>query len=197
MAHDATKVRELLTQLGLSEAHSDLCKKSFAQLRPAYHNELHCYSTAITFHELATKAKLSLDELRHGFLAALYHDAQHLMASDDSLNIASAVAWLKQSAIPAEKGVSLERVCELVQATHNKRTEFENLVEELLHDADVLQTVKGSLRENLLWQRRLMRETGLLVTVETSVAFVLRSLHTKESLRLLKRALKGAQRRVM
>lgn len=197
MAKEELQAQKILARLELSPAHVEACKKSFAQLRPAYHNELHCYSTAITFDELATKAKLPPDEHRHGFLAALYHDAQHLMAEDDTLNICSAVEWLKQAHLPKELGIDVERVCELVKATHNKRVEFHSRVEELLHDADVLQTVKGTVRENLLWQRRLMKETGLLVTVETSIAFVLKSLHTQESLALLKKTLKAAQRRVM
>lgn len=182
------RVETALVELDLNVKHASYCSKSFAELRPRYHNELHCFSTALTFRELAEVAQLPLDEMRHGFLAALYHDAAHLMKTKDALNVKSAIKWVRGADF-LEDSLDLSEIERLIRATQNDRKRFTTKAELLIHDADVLQTVKGSVMDNLLWQKRLAEELALSVTWESSLHFVLDNVHCPETMELIKRTL--------
>lgn len=186
MAHEAKQVKELLTSYELSPRHAAYCRESFADLRPHYHNERHCYSTAVTFHELAEEASLPLETRRNGFVAALYHDARHRMASNDDVNIKAAIQWVREADF-FEDSIDLKQVARLIRATNNTNETFRNKTELLLHDADVLQTVKGTLVENLLWQKRLAEEVATAITFESSLKFVRDSIRCPETVDFLKR----------
>lgn len=157
-------------------------------MRPAYHNELHCYSTALTFHELALLEGLPLAEVRAGALAALYHDAAHQQAPEDDVNLTAAVAWLESEAKGLEEEALLTRVAKLILGTHNRRSEHGSPVEEVLHDADLLQTVKGTPEVNQQWQAWLQKESGKTVTEEGSFAYVEPRLLTRSGRALFERA---------
>lgn len=189
---DSNKLGEALQAYSLSDRHIKYCKESFATLRPSYHNEEHCYSTALTFHELAEQSDLNVETRRNGFVAALYHDARHLMASDDAVNIKSALDWIKQADF-FEDSIDLKQVSRLIRATNNANEHFRNRAEVLMHDADVLQTVKGSIVENVLWQKRLAEELASNITAENSLRFVLDSVRAPETLAFLKRKLKDVR----
>lgn len=188
MTRDETTARDLLQSYGLSEKHVNLCKDSYAQLRPPYHNEQHCFSTAVTFHELAVASKLTHSSLLNGLVAAIYHDARHIMAPNDERNIDSSVWYLRQR-VMLDDDLNPSEVERLIRATLNTKRAFHYRDEVVLHDADVLQTVKGSYRENAVWRERLVSELGGEVTPDSSFHFVNYSLLSVEGKELLRRAL--------
>lgn len=184
---------KLLTALGyyrLSRHHLVHVEESFRIFRPAYHNEEHCFSTALTFHDLAQAAGLSWADGRHGFLAALYHDAHHIMAGDDWQNVTAAVNWLHASPL-LEEGVDGQRVVELIEQTMNTNEAFTERVALLLHEADLLQTVKGTVEENRLWQEKLAEEFAKPITEEDSLAFVRTKLQDPIARALFEKATKS------
>lgn len=164
-------------------------ENSFQKHRPEYHNEEHCYSTAVTFYELAKKADLDYHSTVNGFIAALYHDANHQEDSDDRVNIFHAIQWYSTTPSQARAGLTDSLVTWLIRSTLNTLTTFNTTAEALIHDADILQTVKSTdASENAEWRERLARELSTELTHGYSLAFAKSALVTAEGKELLELA---------
>lgn len=182
-------VKTLLRDLSLSESLADHVEKSFQKSRPAYHNEEHCYSTTLTFYELANDAGLDPGLVKNGVVAALYHDAHYPEDKDDSVNISQAVQWYQSAPESYRAGLSDSLVTALIKSTLNTLKTFDSKAEALIHDSDTLQTVKSSVEEeNAEWRTRLNTELGISVTRESSLVFARESLVTDEAKALLELA---------
>lgn len=180
----STAVESLFRLHDLNPAHLKTVVESFHSHRPAYHNELHCYSTVLTFDRLALTVGVAPHLHREGLIAALYHDAAHGSLKPDSRNIEASLLWLRERA-PLEGDLQVERIEEYIRDTTAKGRSPKTTVGLMLHEADILQTVKGTPEENSFWQACLSQETGRLVTAESSRAYVSRRLHLPESKELM------------
>lgn len=187
--HLKAQVQQKLSHLNLAPTHADRVEASFQTHRPVYHNEEHCYSTALTFYELAKTARLSFHLISNGFIAALYHDANHQEDPDDRINISRAIHWYSMTPTQDRVGLSDPLVTWLIRATLNTLKDFKHPVEGLIHDADVLQTVKSTdAQENELWMARLSQELSMPVDRESSLTFAKSALVTQQGKDLLELA---------
>ena len=192
---------ELDQQAGRILRHFELKQRHLTVLRSArtldpalpvlpYHSPEHCVWVMVTFANLAV-GLLGKRDLRHGLLTALYHDAAHPGSQDDSENTAASAAfWLNHA--PADAGIDRDEVAARIMTTSTRtpREARTGTASQLLHDADLLQTVLGTPEETEHWQLQLQLETGKPVTAESSLQFVWSRLLTAPAGRLLTKSVR-------
>lgn len=192
--HEATRERVVAISeaLSLDPSHYDIVlatrDRNPALPALAYHSPEHCAWVASAYVDLAGGI-VSEDLLRHGFLAALYHDAAHPGLDDDDLNVTAAAEYYTLNA-PHDAGIDRALVREMILSTSSgslgqKRATHGAM--RLLHDADLLQTVVGSAENRTEWRRRLSEETGLVTDERLSNEYVRERLLTVPAHRVLDR----------
>lgn len=179
----------ILRHLKLSPKHLGVLK-SARRLNPTlpdlpYHCADHGIRVMTTFADLAV-GLISQGELRHGLLAALYHDAAHPGSADDGENTQSAAAfWLAHAPVDQhiDRGAVAART--IRSSTRVSESDLHGTAAQLLHDADLLQTVVGTPAERAHWQQQLALEFQVPVTECSSLEFVQPRLLTQAAGRLL------------
>ncbi len=180
-------ITALSEALGVDARHYQVVEQSQAAQLP-YHNHAHCAWVASAYVDLAGGI-VSEDLLRHGFLAALYHDATHPGQGDDDLNVTAAAEYYALNA-PHDAEIDRTLVQEMILSTSSgslgqKRATHGAM--RLLHDANLLQTVVGSAEGRAKWRSRLTEETGLVTDEVASWEYVSERLLTVTARRVLDR----------
>lgn len=182
-------VRPLCASLMLDTGHIDLVNSAGSLTgSPAlpYHRPEHCAWVAAAFVELAAGV-VDRTVLRHGLLAAIYHDAAHPGSTDDEENTRASAEFYLEHALE-DALIDRAEVARIIRATSSAApAPLRDGVVRLLRDADLLQTVVGTPFERSMWRERLARETGGVVTELSSWDFVRPRLATVQAKRLLSR----------
>lgn len=182
-------VRPLCAALSLNVSHIDTVNRA-GELAAApelpYHRPEHCAWVAAMFAQLSAGI-VSRRVLRHGILAAIYHDAAHPGRAHDAENTLVSAGYYLQHA-PVDADIDRDEVVRIIHATSTESVPSpRDGVVRLLRDADLLQTVVGTSVERAMWRERLARETGSTVTEESSWYFVRPRLKTVQARQLLDR----------
>jgi HD superfamily phosphodiesterase len=138
-----------------------------------YHNSQHLLTVAKYAYDMGIHYKLKADEMRVLYLAALYHDFDHTMSSqDDNVNILRAVTSAQKhiSALEPNSELILPTVVSLISSTVSPNTpEPQSMLEEILQDADVLQNIES---DAVVFWEGLHFEKGLTVTKDSTAVFL-------------------------
>lgn len=134
-----------------------------------YHGTPHLYVVALSVLQLSTQEGLKWEEAKAAFLAGLFHDFDHRMEADDTLNVESAINAVHEHLT----GESPERVAELVRATrYPYLTEPASKAESVLRDADILYSTI-LMPDAQHFRNGLLMERGVPATEQDSLAFVI------------------------
>lgn len=211
------RARILCTQLGISTQHINALESSFQRETafrssgtiPDYHCPAHCFWVAGEFFDLA-EGILDQVELRHGFVAALWHDAAHPMHPHDCVNVLeSANAYGTCAPRPdIEEDFAPSRVIDLIHATQTQIPPCEapssfrekgqlSLTTRFIRDADLLQTGIGPEAEKAGWTARLRKELGESLITDGSphanARYIAARLTTEPGRTALRRAVAGTE----
>lgn len=175
---------EILKNLALHPDHVRTVSESFDKHRPLHHNEEHCQHVAMNAYKIGVEAKLEPIELKHVFLAALYHDAAHLQNENDDINVISSAAWY-QAYAPRDTLLRRAYVNHLILSSSVRNKNWRNKLEAILHDADIAQIVcLPTYDEQTRWSVLLSEEMNISVTPESSRRFFEEKALTKEARRV-------------
>lgn len=180
-------IAALSEALAVDPGHYQVVKDSQASPLP-YHGHRHCAWVASAYVDLAGGI-VSEELLRHGFLAALYHDAAHPGLADDDLNVRAAAEHYAHGA-PHDAEIDRGLVRDMILSTSGGAlgaSRAGNGAMRLLHDADLLQTVAGTAEERAEWRALLTQETGLVTDDAASWEHVRDRLLTVTARRVLDR----------
>lgn len=137
----SAETKKLLSSLGLPESIVDGLNERNPSRGIPYHNNQHMYQVALTTAEILARSGVSLNEMRHPVVAALYHDADYEVGLSEPGNIQRAIAFFlaESKTLQLNTLIGEQRVCNLIRATNfDERIPCgDNKVKALL-DADLL-----------------------------------------------------------
>lgn len=134
-----------------------------------YHGTPHLYVVTLGAYELAFMEGLSHDATRQVTLAALFHDFDHQLSTDDAVNIKCAVEAVREHLV----GDDVERIVALVQSTSFPYAQApQDTAEGIMRDADILYSTL-LVPDAQRFRTGLFEERGIPATEQDTIAFII------------------------
>ena len=137
-----------------------------------YHGTPHLYVVALSAKALAWEECFSYQETFTVFMAGLFHDFDHQMEDDDTLNVKKAVEAVR-SKLTFMDDEDVEKIVRVIESSrYPYQSKSRDLLESALRDADILfSTVMMPDAQH--FRNGLFIERGIPATEQDSLAFVI------------------------
>jgi len=163
------RVETQLRNYGLRELYNAWLSENSGAKNP-YHGQQHLAVVGLHAHRLATKIFKHSNMAPSLLIAGLYHDYNHTgdPSVPDSVNIARAVAaWRKHAPLYGAE-VLMGTVTELIEATEHSAM-ASTIAQQIIRECDYSYELEP---DRLFWHQALTRELGILVTPDSTKAYL-------------------------